>query len=200
VDVPLRARKGQAWIAHKRDRLSAPVISHLGAVLNFAAGTVKPAPAWIQDIGLQWLWRIKEEPGLWRRYFSDGLVFLRLLVTRVIPYAWFMHRHKPTRRELDSAAIDMHDAGSEIVILLRGAWVQENLRPLQECFSKAVLSGKNVRLETGYVTYVDSAFIGLLMLLYGEQKQQGRRIAVDNLKISIRRIFRYAFAGFLLDP
>ena len=45
-----------------------PVITHLGAALNFAAGTLRRAPAWMQAAGLEWLWRIREEPALWRRY------------------------------------------------------------------------------------------------------------------------------------
>ncbi len=86
--VALGARKGEAWIEHNRARITVPVISHLGAVVNFVAGRVHRAPVWMQHIGLEWLWRIKEEPALWRRYFADGLALLLVLVTRVIPYAW----------------------------------------------------------------------------------------------------------------
>ena len=35
--------------------------------------------------GLEWLWRIKEEPQLWRRYWNDGIVLLQLLLTHVVP-------------------------------------------------------------------------------------------------------------------
>ena len=41
IIVALGARKGQAWIEKNREMLSAPVISHLGAVVNFVAGNVK---------------------------------------------------------------------------------------------------------------------------------------------------------------
>ena len=58
--VSLGARKGQAWIERNRSRLDVPVVSHLGAVVDFAAGTVRRAPAWMQRAGLEWLWRIKE--------------------------------------------------------------------------------------------------------------------------------------------
>ena len=199
VVVSLGARKGQAWIARNRDRLSAPVISHLGAVVDFVAGRLTRAPIWTQRVGLEWLWRIKEDPKLWRRYLFDGLVFLRLLVTRVAPYRWFIGWHKPASSELEGAGAEQLDHGSEIVIRLRGAWVLDNLQPLRECFSRVALAGKDVRLELEHVTYVDSAFIGLLMLLYGDRKRQGRRLVVGNLKIGVRRIFRYACAEYLLD-
>lgn len=197
--VSLGAKKGQAWIEHNRAQISVPVISHLGAVINFVAGNVGRAPVWIQRHGLEWLWRIKEEPGLWRRYTADGMVLLRLLVTRVIPYAWFMHWHKPKDQELDSAAIELFDDRAQIIIRLCGAWGRNNLRPLRECFSSSELTGRDVQIELGHVTHVDSAFIGLLLLLYGDRKQQGKRLPVVNLNNRVRQIFRYASAEFLLE-
>lgn len=72
VIVSLGAKKGQQWIDRNRQRLKAPVISHLGAVVNFAAGTVKRAPKWIQKTGFEWFWRICQEPALVSRYASDA--------------------------------------------------------------------------------------------------------------------------------
>ncbi len=197
--VSLGAKKGQAWIERNRALISVPVISHLGAVVNFVAGNVGRAPVWMRRSGLEWLWRIEEEPKLLRRYILDGLMFLRLLITRVIPYAWLMYRHKPANHELGSAAIELSDKGGEIIIRLRGAWVLENLRQLRESFSSHTLEGRNVRIDLEQVTYVDSAFIGLLLLLYGDRKQQEKRLSVGNLNNRVRQIFRYACAEFLLD-
>jgi hypothetical protein len=46
------------------------------ATINFQAGTIKRAPAGMQRWGFEWLWRIKEEPQLWKRYRDDGVAFL----------------------------------------------------------------------------------------------------------------------------
>lgn len=86
--VALGAKKGQAWIMHNLNELTVPVVSHLGAVVNFVAGTVQRAPTHWQDWGLEWLWRIKEEPSLFKRYWFDGLCFLKLLRTDGLPVAW----------------------------------------------------------------------------------------------------------------
>ena len=198
VVVSLGARKGQMWIARNRNRLSAPVISHLGAVVDFVSGRLRRAPSWMQRVGLEWLWRVKEDPTLWRRYLADGLAFLRLLVTRVVPYSWFIFCHRPTSQEFETTELELLDHDTEIVVRLRGAWVLENLRPLRECFSRTALARKDVRVEMEHVTYVDSAFIGLLMLLYGDRKRQGRRLTVGKSNEHVRRIFRYACAEFLL--
>lgn len=85
--VALGAEKGQAWIQRNRSRLQAPVLSHLGAVVNFAAGTVSRAPVWMQRAGLEWVWRVKEEPRLWRRYAGDARALASLLLRRVLPDA-----------------------------------------------------------------------------------------------------------------
>ena len=76
--VALGAKKGQAWIMHNLPHLQVPVVSHLGAVVNFVAGTVRRAPVRWQRWGLEWLWRIKEEPALFSRYWHDGWAFWRL--------------------------------------------------------------------------------------------------------------------------
>lgn len=195
--VALGARKGQAWIQHNRARISVPVISHLGAVLNFVAGIVKRAPSWMQSSGFEWLWRIKEEPGLWRRYFSDGLAFIRLLATRVIPYAWYLRRNEPDPDELATACVETTEKGQYTIVRLRGAWAQQNIGPLRDCFSKVVLARKDVRLDMGGVTYVDSAFVGLVMLLRGHQEQQGRRLLMVELQEPVRRVIKYSCADYL---
>jgi len=84
VIVSLGAKKGQAWIEENKDKLEAPVISHLGAVVNFIAGTVNRAPKIFQKLGLEWVWRIKEEPGLWKRYFMDGIGFIKLIILHLL--------------------------------------------------------------------------------------------------------------------
>lgn len=197
--VSLGAKKGQAWIEQNRTRISVPVISHLGAVVNFVAGELDRAPVRIQRSGLEWLWRIKEEPGLWRRYSSDGWMLIKLLATRVLPCAWFMLLHRPKDDEPDSAAVEILEERDRIVVRLRGAWGQKNLAPLREGFADAAGAGKTVHIDLGQASYVDSAFMGLLLLLYGDLKRNGTRLSVVGATGNIRRLFRYGCAEYLLD-
>ncbi|MFZ2160727.1 MAG: WecB/TagA/CpsF family glycosyltransferase [Sideroxyarcus sp.] len=195
--VSLGAKKGQAWIERNRHRITIPVISHLGAVVNFVAGTVKRAPVWMQKAGLEWLWRIKEDPALWSRYSWDGLALLKLLATRLIPYAWFILRHEPDDSQLAEADIETTEDGENYIIHLRGAWTLRNIAPLRECFSKAVQSEKCVKLEMDGITYVDSAFVGLVMLLHGYQTQHQKELQIGRLSEPVCRIINYCSAEFL---
>ncbi len=56
------------------DRLDIGAMIGIGGTFNFLAGRVKRAPKWMQRCGLEWVYRIIQEPGrLWRRY-AYGLV------------------------------------------------------------------------------------------------------------------------------
>jgi N-acetylglucosaminyldiphosphoundecaprenol N-acetyl-beta-D-mannosaminyltransferase len=83
--VSLGAEKGHAWIERNRAALAVPVISHLGATLNFYAGTIRRAPRILQRLGLEWLWRIGQEPRLLSRYARDGVFMLRECIVVVAP-------------------------------------------------------------------------------------------------------------------
>jgi N-acetylglucosaminyldiphosphoundecaprenol N-acetyl-beta-D-mannosaminyltransferase len=195
--VSLGARKGQAWIERNRARVVVPVISHLGAVVNFVAGTVSRAPPWMQRTGLEWLWRIKEEPGLWRRYFGDGMALLRLLATRVLPHAWYLRRHRLPGVPGD-ATIESTEEGRLTVLRLRGAWVAENLAPLRRAFSEIAGEDADVRLDLSGTVRVDSAFVGLVMLLHGHRSRCGSRLTIEGIRNEVARMFRWCGAEFIL--
>ncbi len=72
--------KQEKWIAMNYRALGVPVCVGVGATIDFLAGTVKRAPRWMQVAGLEWFYRLLQEPKrLWRRYFVDSLVILKLL-------------------------------------------------------------------------------------------------------------------------
>ena len=53
----------------------------VGATIDFEAGNVTRAPAWMSRTGLEWAYRLAQEPGrLWRRYLVDDLPFFWLLL------------------------------------------------------------------------------------------------------------------------
>jgi N-acetylglucosaminyldiphosphoundecaprenol N-acetyl-beta-D-mannosaminyltransferase len=201
VVVALGARKGQEWIERNRRRIAAPVVSHLGAVIGFVAGTVKRAPVWMQRNGMEWLWRIKEEPQLWRRYFGDGLILLRLLATRVLPLAVYLRLSHPRPEDIESAAITKSILPNrDSALALRGAWTADNLEPLRTAFVEAAKTGTGIRLDLGAVTYMDSGAIGLMMLLHGDAAQRGRTCAIDAATDPVWRLLELSGAGFLLSP
>jgi N-acetylglucosaminyldiphosphoundecaprenol N-acetyl-beta-D-mannosaminyltransferase len=60
-----------------RTRLTVPLMAGVGAAFDFVAGTKKQAPAWVQENGLEWFFRLTQEPRrLWRRYLVIGSKFV----------------------------------------------------------------------------------------------------------------------------
>ena len=59
--------KGERWIFENHRRLGIPVSVQVGASLEFAAGRFARAPRWMQKTGLEWVFRLMQEP---RRLFS----------------------------------------------------------------------------------------------------------------------------------
>jgi N-acetylglucosaminyldiphosphoundecaprenol N-acetyl-beta-D-mannosaminyltransferase len=69
VWVGIGQPKQEIWMREFRDRLDAPMLVGVGAAFDFHAGLVPQAPAWMQATGLEWLYRLAQEPRrLWRRY------------------------------------------------------------------------------------------------------------------------------------
>ena len=62
VWVGIGVPKQEKWMARMRDRLEAPVLCAVGAAFDFHAGRVSQAPAWMQERGLEWIYRIAQEP------------------------------------------------------------------------------------------------------------------------------------------
>lgn len=75
--VGLGLPKQEQWIYEHRSRLNVPVVLGVGAAFKFLAGTVRRAPGWLGDLGLEWLWRLAHEPRrLWRRVMIEGPQFV----------------------------------------------------------------------------------------------------------------------------
>ncbi len=83
--VGLSTPKQEKWMLHNREHLSVQVMLGVGAAFDFNSGKARQAPAWMQENGLEWLFRLSTEPKrLWRRYLisipkAAGLVFLELV-------------------------------------------------------------------------------------------------------------------------
>ena len=74
--VALGAPKQENWMYEHRGKLNGVMIG-VGAAFAFEAGTVKRAPGWMQELCLEWLYRIIQDPGrLIPRYFDTNFTFL----------------------------------------------------------------------------------------------------------------------------
>jgi len=200
VVVALGAVKGQGWIRHNLARFDSPVVSHLGAVVNFMAGTVSRAPRWVQAARLEWLWRIREEPALWRRYAKDGVALVRLLATRVVPFAIDQWLARRDRHSQATAAVQSSDVDGGVRLRLEGGWSLNNLDALRPLLAAAFDKDGAISIDLGAVARIDSAVIGLLVLTQGAQVRAGRGWQIVGASGRAARSLHLAGAGYLLEP
>ena len=67
----------ELWLADHHDALTPPVRMGVGGLFDFYSGRIPRAPLWLREIGLEWVWRLIQEPGrMWRRYILGNPLFL----------------------------------------------------------------------------------------------------------------------------
>ena len=195
--VALGAQKGQAWLMANRDRLTVPVASHLGATLNFLAGTVKRAPGWIRKLGLEWLWRVKEEPKLAPRYLADGARLGWLLITRILPLSvWLRWPGSSGSGEGSGVWLDL-DNPECCTVTIAGVVGDEQLAPVVEAFRSAARSGRNIQLDFQRLKSFRMGFAGQVLMLEKTLQKQGRSLKIVGSPPPIARALEWSGLGSL---
>jgi N-acetylglucosaminyldiphosphoundecaprenol N-acetyl-beta-D-mannosaminyltransferase len=99
--LDMGAPRQELWVARNADRLSVPVAVGVGGLFDFYSCRIPRAPRHFREIGLEWLWRLSQEPcRLWRRYLVGNPLFL----LRV----WRQTRGLPRESELTIEKTDQH--------------------------------------------------------------------------------------------
>jgi len=81
--VGLGAPKQEKWILERKAALCVPVCIGVGGSFEMAAGMVRRAPLWMQRSGLEWSYRLVQDPArLWRRYLCRDLPVFVSLATK----------------------------------------------------------------------------------------------------------------------
>ena len=82
--VGLGCPRQEVWVYEYRNLLSMPMMA-VGAAFDFHAGTLPQAPAMMQGMGLEWLYRLWREPArLWRRYLYLNPHYASLLALQAL--------------------------------------------------------------------------------------------------------------------
>lgn len=97
--VGLGAPKQEQWMAAHKGRIEAVMLG-VGAAFDFLAGRKRQAPNVLQRLGLEWLFRLVNEPRrLWRRYLYRNPRFVTLFTAQLV------------RQRLAGAPLRLHDNG-----------------------------------------------------------------------------------------
>ncbi len=79
--VAITSPKKENFINKWQDKLGVNFVMGVGGTFDVVAGTVKRAPLWMQNYGLEWFYRVLQEPRrMWKRYLITNTKFLFLLI------------------------------------------------------------------------------------------------------------------------
>ena len=79
--VAITSPKKENFINKWQDKLGVDFVMGVGGTFDVVAGKVKRAPVWMQNYGLEWLFRVIQEPGrMWKRYLVTNSKFAGLLI------------------------------------------------------------------------------------------------------------------------
>lgn len=94
----LGAPKQENWFQDHAQAMPPLVAMHFGASLDFYAGIVQRAPSVWRRFGLEWLYRLVQEPRrMWRRYLVRDIGFLRVLLSETVRARLFPGRRPEVR-------------------------------------------------------------------------------------------------------
>jgi N-acetylglucosaminyldiphosphoundecaprenol N-acetyl-beta-D-mannosaminyltransferase len=94
--VGLSTPKQEKWMHEHRERLRVPVTVGVGAAFDFLSRRKRQAPRWMQENGLEWLFRLAQEPArLWKRYLIGGAQFIFLVVLEMLGIRRFEADSRP---------------------------------------------------------------------------------------------------------
>jgi N-acetylglucosaminyldiphosphoundecaprenol N-acetyl-beta-D-mannosaminyltransferase len=190
--------KGQVWLLRNHHRLKIPIRAHLGATINFAAGRVRRAPRALRKTGFEWLWRIKEEPHLWPRYWNDGTVLIRLLITRAAPITLQTRWGQLSGRWRQDLVIECAQDRDITTVSLYGPANARNVGKAISIFRDVLASKTKIRINLSNTRLIDPRFLGLLLMLRKQARKQNLDLKIFGASSRLRSMFRLNGADFLL--
>jgi len=77
--VAISSPKKEIFLKKWRSSINVPVCHGVGGSFDIIAGVTKRAPMWMQKVGLEWLYRLIQEPRrMWKRYLVTNVIFIKL--------------------------------------------------------------------------------------------------------------------------
>ena len=102
VFLGLGCPRQETWAYEYRDLLKLPILA-VGAAFDFHAGTLPQAPKWMQDAGLEWFFRLIQEPQrLWQRYIILNPLYVWNILKQYFGWQKFVPNMPDGKEKIES--------------------------------------------------------------------------------------------------
>jgi len=205
--------KQEMWFERNRSKLKAAVTIGIGGTFEFITGQVKRAPVWIQKSGLEWIYRITQDPmRLFKRYFIGFFKFGILILP---PILYLKYRKLFFNFKIKQAATASGPPSLETkkkisaslavdVILLDDPLDASQITTRGETIIEGIDGSNCLLMDLSQVSFMDSSGIGFLVKLYTRSQKEKFPLAFCGIQPPVQRTLKVSrildlFKGALFD-
>lgn len=187
--------KQEIWFNRNRHRLKVPVSIGVGATFDFITGGVGRAPVWMQRSGLEWLFRISQDPGrLWKRYLLDfakfgTLVWPAILYYRVVRWQARLSRKKDSPAGAPDCEPPPSRADQPRIIVLPERLDAPAAKKIREIVESAAIYNDLI-FDFSSVSFIDSSGLGLLIRAWRQAGAASKGLYFLRVSPKIRWFFQ----------
>lgn len=174
--VALGNPKQEKWIYRHAEVLGVPVMIGVGGTFDLIAGVTKRAPRWMQQTGLEWLYRLAQEPQrLWKRYATDlvGFGYFFLWQWWAMRKGWLISPLLPTSEVLF--------VRNTVVVNVQGRLDRHNQAVFAEKATQSLATNPYLIINLAKSDFLDSAAIGTLVSLTKQARDAGGNLWLVNV-------------------
>lgn len=169
--VALGNPKQEKWIGRFGQELNVPVMIGVGGTLDFIAGKMRRAPVWMQNSGLEWLYRLIQEPKrLWQRYAVDLFIFSTAFLRQV----WAMRRGWRPNTLLPTTEMLLYDETA--ILNINGELTVNNSSTFNEWSKLSLSLSPFIIVNLEKAEFLDSSAFGTLVGLARQARNGGGQL------------------------
>lgn len=185
--------KQEKWIRMHAPELGVPLCIGVGATLDFIVGVTKRAPLWMQRTGLEWAYRVMQEPRrLFKRYLRDFFLFGYSFARQW----WLMERltgpgDAPAWLAVEVAADGNEQAGNGAgmpLIRIRGRLTSSSSPVLLQEVRRVLQRSASLALNLAEIEFVDNAGIGALVAAAHQARASGGTLYLKDVPAPVAQL------------
>lgn len=175
--------KQEKWIYRHAQELGIPVMIGVGGTFDFIAGVTKRAPQWMQQSGLEWSYRLIQQPGrLWKRYITDlfgfGYFFL---------WQWWVMRNQGDASPVLPSS-ELLTVNETIIMNVKGRLDRSTQTSFAEKAYRALAEQPYLIINLAQADFLDSSAIGTLVALCKQAREKGGNLWLTNIPATIQQV------------
>ena len=176
--------KQEKWINMHYQRLGVPVCVGVGGTIDFLAGKTRRAPVWMRKSGLEWVYRMAQEP---RRLFKRYCMDLRHFGGAIVKQWWRLRSRRRNAPTGDATATPVSQQPSSKLIRMPARLDGEAVQHGAQLWKHALDGSASCFLDLSAVQFIDSTGVGLLIRLQKRARLEQKQLVLLGSSPAVRR-------------